>query len=177
MKKFLIWAVTLAFLVGGIGVVAVVNPPVADSAFGDALIVHPGGRGERLTSGLALMANDTAPIMVLMNGSEPGWPEANGLCDQTDPYIVICPEARPENTIGEAAALGELIEEQQWRSVVVVTSDYHLRRTTMLDRACVGEDVALRGVGAPADISTTLRIALITREVLALPQALLSGCR
>lgn len=158
------------------GVTAVVNPPVADAPAGDALVVHAGGHGERLNTALALMGNGAAPILVIMNGADPEWPDANRLCNQTEPFIVVCPTPQPDNTVGEAAELGELVAEQGWRRVVVVTSDYHLRRTSVLDEHCLGT-TALEGVAAPADISTARRVLLIVREVVALPQALLSGCR
>lgn len=176
MKKFLAWSTVIVLLAVGAGVRAVMSPPVSSLPIGDALVVHAGGRGERLTSALALMANGAAPVLIIMNGEAPEWPEANALCDQSEPFVVLCPDPSPDNTIGEASELGRLVTDQQWRSIVVVTSDYHLRRTLVLDGACAG-DAKLHGVGAPADITTARRIALIAREVVALPQAYLSGCR
>ena len=129
----------------------VMTPPSHAQPLGDALVVHAGGRGERLNSALALMDNGAAPVMVIMNGNDPLWPDAFALCNRSNPYIVLCPTPQPDNTVGEASTLGDLIDEQNWRTVVVVTSDYHLRRTMILDGRCAG-DTDLRGVAAPADI-------------------------
>ncbi len=176
MKRFVIWTSVALLALIGAGVRQVTTPPSHAQPLGDALVVHAGGRGERLNSALALMDNGAAPVMVIMNGNDPLWPDAFALCNRSNPYIVLCPTPQPDNTVGEASTLGDLIAEQNWRTVVVVTSDYHLRRTMILDGRCAG-DADLRGVAAPADITTARRAALIGREVIALPQAYLSGCR
>lgn len=175
MRRFVVaFSLVLVVLIG-LGVRAVLTPPEADVPIGDAMIVHDGGHGERLNAALALAANGAAPVMVVMNGAETEWPGGRSLCDQTDPYIVICPTAEPANTSGEASEMGDLVVEQGWRRLVIVTSDYHLRRALMLDEKCAG-DAALLGVGAPADIGALRRVLLVAREVAALPHAWLSGC-
>lgn len=177
MKRFLIWSSVVFLVIVGLGVRAVLDPPVAESPVGDAMIVHDGGHGERLGSALALAANQAAPVLVVMNGEQIDWPNGLRLCDQTEPFTVICPEPRPSNTIGEAAEIADLLDEQpSWQRLVIVTSDYHLRRALMLDEKCAA-DTALLGVGAPAEIGPVRRTLLIIREVAALPHAWLSGCR
>lgn len=175
MKRALGWATVVVVIVLGLGVRAVLVPPVADAPVGDAIVVHDGGHGERLRSGLALAANQAAPVVVVMNGENIDWPNGQRLCDQTEPFVVICPQPRPESTVGEAAVIQDLIVAQNWRRVVIVTSDYHLRRALMLDAKCAG-DATLLGAGAPADITALRHTLLVIREVAALPHAWLAGC-
>jgi uncharacterized SAM-binding protein YcdF (DUF218 family) len=54
------------------------------------------------------------------------------------------------NTRQEAFALRKLIREQRWRRVIVVTSNYHTRRTRYIFRRAMDKDVEVR-VAAAAD--------------------------
>jgi uncharacterized SAM-binding protein YcdF (DUF218 family) len=175
VKRFLIVSSLLVVALVASAVVSVTNPPQAESRSGDAVMVHAGGRGDRLQAALALMGTDASTTLVIMNGTAEEWPEANVLCGQSEPFEVLCPDTAIDNTVGEARALAELATEKEWRTVVVVSSDYHLRRASILDRRCV-EGVEIRPVASQADISTSRRVLLIVREVLALPQAYTTGC-
>ncbi len=155
--------------------VAVTNPPQAELRSGDAVMVHAGGRGDRLDAALALVGAGASNTLVIMNGTAEQWPEANALCGQSEPFLVLCPDTDIDNTVGEARVLAELAVEQQWQTVVVVSSDYHMRRASILDRRCA-EGVEIRPAPAQADISTSRRVLLTVREVLALPQAYTTGC-
>ncbi|MGF1666785.1 MAG: YdcF family protein [Acidimicrobiia bacterium] len=175
MKRFLIVSSLLVVALVASAVVLVTSPPETDSRSGDAVMVHAGGRGDRLQAGLALMGAGASTTLVIMNGTAEEWPEANALCGQAEPFLVLCPDTSIDNTVGEARTLAELAAERQWRSVVVVSSDYHLRRASIIDRRCA-EGVEIRPVAAQADISTSRRVLLTLREVLALPQAYTTGC-
>jgi uncharacterized SAM-binding protein YcdF (DUF218 family) len=176
MKRFLIVSSLLVVALVATAVVAVTSPPASDSLSGDAVVVHAGGRGDRLQAGLTLMEAGASNTLVIMNGTAEEWPEASALCGQAEPFLVLCPDTNIENTVGEARALAELAEDQGWRAVVVVSSDYHLRRASILDRRCA-EGVEIRPVASQADITTSRRVLLTVREVLALPQAYTTGCR
>lgn len=175
MRRFVRLAIVATILVLGAAVAAVLIPPSTDIVSGNVVVVHAGGRGERLQTGQALVQTGAAPILVIMNGTAEDWPEANAICGQAEPFLVMCPDSDIENTVGEVRELADLAVENSWRSAVVVTSDYHLRRTTILHGRC-SDGVEIRPVAAEADISTTRRVLLVIREVLALPQAYTTGC-
>lgn len=139
---------------------------------GDAIVVHAGGRGERHEHARNLMSNDAAATLVIMYGERSE--HSGGLCGQIEPYEVLCPAPEPETTIGEARAIGALAEERGWISLITVTTDYHLRRATMLDRRCSGIDVI--GSAAPSGRSGRGYWNQLTIEMAAMPQAALAGC-
>ena len=112
----------------------------------DAVVVLAGGRGERLEEATRLMDAGTARVLAVSHGRQPGWTEGNRLCNGVERYEVVCFEPEPDRTYGEARAVRRLAGERGWRSVVVVTSRYHVTRATMLVDRCFDGDV--RGVGA-----------------------------
>ena len=143
-------------------------PPSAD-----AVVVHAGQR-HRLRLALRLMDEEVAPVLVLFYG-ETGYPgDGPELClNRRTPYEVLCPEPNSQDTAGEARALAALAEEREWNSVVVVTSDYHLRRARYLDRKCTDIDIA--GVSARPR-TLTLQVQRTIGEMIALPLAWFSRC-
>lgn len=169
--------VLLAILaaIGGVLLVAVLKPPVSTDPKGDAVVVHAGGRGERLRRALELIQAGAAPTLVIMGGSSEKWPEARQLCGQMAPFEVLCPEPKPGSTLGEAQALAVLAAANGWESVVAVTSDYHLRRAHLLDRKC-SPGLAVHGAAAASDLPTITWLARVGREMIALVDAALTGC-
>jgi hypothetical protein len=117
----------------------VVNPPVDPSPTGDAIFVHAGGSGERVEAAIDLFDTGAAPVLVI---SDPGGRSSRvprGLCG-SEPSI-ICVTPATIDTAGEARALGSLVAERGWERVVVVTSDYHQRRASMLDSSCTSATI------------------------------------
>jgi len=141
---------------------------------GDAVVVHAGGKGERLDHALQLMAAGAAPTLVIMRGSAPTWPQANALCGQVDPFEVLCPPPDPDTTIGEALALRTLAFERNWGVVVAVTSDYHLRRATYLDAKCSSSNIV--GSAAASELSAPIYASRVVKEMAAMLQALIVSC-
>lgn len=106
----------------------------------DAVVLFAGGRGERLILADHLMGNGVAPNLVIPNGMAPEWPAGNRACTETRHYHVYCPRPDPDTTQGEARAIAELAERERWRTVLVVTSTYHVARAgLLLDRCFDGE--------------------------------------
>ena len=96
------------------------------------------------------MRRGVAPVLVISDGAIPGWPEANRLCaGRSEGFRTICFHPDPYSTRGEAQAVARLMRRRGWRSVVVVTSTYHVIRARMDFRRCV--DGRVFGVGAHAD--------------------------
>ncbi len=102
----------------------------------DAIVVLSGGKKHRLEEGLRLWHAGIAPTIVISDGRDPEWDEANRLCGRAR---VRCFKPDPYSTRGEArwtAARG-------WDSVVVVTSTYHVRRTRELFGRCFAGRLAV----------------------------------
>ena len=145
--------------------------PSVDEPRGDAVVVHAGQR-TRLAHALDLMEQGAAPTLVIMFGEDQ--PRSRRLCGRTEPFEVICPTPEASNTIGEATELGRLVEERGWSTVVAVTSDYHLRRATFLDRKCADVDVV--GSGAGNGVPRRSVVGRIAREMAAMVQARFTQC-
>ena len=162
--------------IAGLGLfVSVIRPPTATDPTGDAVVVHAGGRGERLRRALEMMEAGAAPTLVIMGGSVDNWPAAQRLCGQASPFEVLCPDPVPGTTMGEARALSELVIARGWKSVVAVTSDYHLRRAHFLDRKC-SPDLMVYGAAARSELPMLLWLGRIGREMIALVEAALAHC-
>jgi uncharacterized SAM-binding protein YcdF (DUF218 family) len=123
----------------------------------DAIVVLSGGRKTRLAKGLELVRAEVAPTLVISDGTAPGWKDANRLCNGGARFQVVCFRPRPYSTHGEAVDVARLARERGWRSLVVVTSRYHVTRSRLLFRRCTEADVS--GVAAatsPAAIALNL---------------------
>ncbi len=146
-----LFAARFRWVVAGIvlslaGVVAsVARPIMAPSATAvehgelvDAVVVLAGGNGERLTAALDLMEAEVAPVLVVSLGNQSwvGRAERDRLCAEPQAFTVICREVVPDNTVGEARQLSQLAEDEQWSSIGLVTSTYHLHRATVLFARC-----------------------------------------
>jgi hypothetical protein len=96
----------------------------------DAVVVL-GGHGARVGVGVGLVREGFAPMLALSSGCPP---------PQPDGVEVVPFTPRPFNTRGEASAVAELARKRRWRSIVVVTSGYHIRRARLLfERAVAAE--------------------------------------
>jgi uncharacterized SAM-binding protein YcdF (DUF218 family) len=161
------WAIAAATLF--------VWPPHHEAARADALVVLAGGRGPRLAKGLELVRRGVAPVLVVSDGWSPTWPEANRLCaGRPAPVPVACFHPDPYSTRGEAEAFSRLAARRGWRSVVVVSSRYHLLRARMLFERCYDGTVST----AAANGTLLGRILEAPVETLKLGYALLvkRGC-
>ena len=112
----------------------------------DAVVVLSGGRGHRLAEGRRLVAQGVSGTLVISDGNDPDWPEANRLCRSRR---AICFTPDPYSTQGEARWIAQEARERRWDSVVVVTSTYHVRRTRMIVRRCYDGDLAVVGARPP----------------------------
>jgi uncharacterized SAM-binding protein YcdF (DUF218 family) len=60
----------------------------------------------------------------------------------------VCFDAVPFSTQGEARTIARLARERGWRSVVVVTSRFHVTRAHMLFRRCLELPLYVVGTGS-----------------------------
>ncbi|HUZ80605.1 MAG TPA: YdcF family protein [Gaiellaceae bacterium] len=119
----------------------------------DAVVVLSGGRNSRLDPALKLVERGLAPILVISSPfKDPRWTTAHRLCRGQDghlPFKVICFEAVPYSTRGEAETVTRLARHDGWKRIVVVTSMYHVTRARMLFRRCYHGDLSMVGTSAP----------------------------
>jgi uncharacterized SAM-binding protein YcdF (DUF218 family) len=118
-------------------------------AHADAVIVLSGGR-ERLPPAMALVRRGVAPVLAISSvGRTRPWPLGQRLCrrGRYAGAAVICFDAKPYSTQGEARAVERLVRARQWSRIVVVTSRFHVTRAHMLFRRCY--DGGLWTVGVP----------------------------
>ncbi len=112
----------------------------------DAVMVLAGQKS-RLPVAVELVSRGVAPVLVISDGLNPNWPEANRLCRDRDPERVVCIRPDPYSTQGEARLAGRLARERDWDSLVVVSSRFHLLRARQILERCFRGELDL--VGAP----------------------------
>jgi uncharacterized SAM-binding protein YcdF (DUF218 family) len=174
-----VWTVAAAFAVVSIALVAATArfllwPETDSPTRADAVVVLAGGQGERLTKALELIHAGRAPTLVIANGDDPRWPEANRLCGGAPDFEVVCFRPDPDSTRGEARALASLAERRNWRSLVVVTSTYHLTRARLLVGRCYAGKASF--VAAPPSAGVFRMILNVTREWAGLARSIAGGC-
>lgn len=154
-----------------------VRPESDDPSRSDAIVVlGPGLHGERFAEGLRLMRRGLAGTLLISEARDPNWTAATKLCSGRAPLRVICFRASPYTTRGEARIVARLAREHGWRSLVIVTSTYHVQRARILYRRCFGGRLAV--VGAQPSAGLAERAARIGHEWGGLAYALVfaRGC-
>jgi uncharacterized SAM-binding protein YcdF (DUF218 family) len=134
VRRALLVTAVVAGLLLVVGVVAVnlrlfVFPRSSTPAHADAVVVLAGGNGERLDQGLDLVRRGVAANLVVSTG-----PDA--LCASRHTFAVHCFLPHPDDTRGEAEAVGRLASREGWHHLVLVTSDYHATRARILVGRC-----------------------------------------
>jgi uncharacterized SAM-binding protein YcdF (DUF218 family) len=101
----------------------------------DALVVlGPGLEGERLIRARELAGRKLTSVVVVSRSRQSvRWPIERELCAL--PHA-ICFRARPSTTRGEARMVGNLARTLGWRSLLIVTSTYHVTRVRILFSRC-----------------------------------------
>ena len=127
------------------------SPPQATPHHTDAIVVLGGLSKERLPVAQELQESLNIPILVVSTTGLSGNVEGDALCHEDDDPDLVCFRPSPLNTRGEAKGLAELIRQNGWKSVTVVTSDYHLLRAGTLMRQCTSAEVQM--VGSQPDLS------------------------
>ena len=143
-------AIVAAWLVACL--VLFVWPPAESKppAHADVVVVLSGDK-KRLQPALDLVRKGVAPVLAISTVERTRhWPLARRLCS-TRRYAgarVVCFDAVPFSTQGEARTIARLARERGWRSVVVVTSRFHVTRAHMLFRRCLELPLYVVGTGS-----------------------------
>jgi uncharacterized SAM-binding protein YcdF (DUF218 family) len=130
-------------------------PPAnsASPAHADAVVVLAGGRDSRLDPALKLMRQGVAPVLAISSvARDPKWVTAKRLCAGAYGKLrfqVLCFDAVPYSTRGEAETVSRLARTRDWRRIVVVTSTYHVTRARMLFRRCFHGRLWTVGTSSP----------------------------
>jgi uncharacterized SAM-binding protein YcdF (DUF218 family) len=115
----------------------------------DAVVVLSGATS-RLPPAEALIRAGVAPVLAISSVRKtPKWKAARALC-KAGTYAgarVVCFEAQPYSTRGEAETVTRMAERQGWHSLVIVSSTFHLTRAELLFSRCFHGRLSL--VGAP----------------------------
>ncbi len=102
----------------------------------DAIVVLAGERS-RLATGVQLADRGVAGVLIISNGNAKGWKEANTICASKRRYQVICPQPSSDDTEGEAHTISRIARVRGWNRLVLVSSNYHLRRARTLFHRCL----------------------------------------
>ena len=116
-----------------------------------AVVVLSGAKN-RLTKAEQLIRGGVAPVLAISRVRRtPHWPAARRLC-RAGRFIrarVICFEANPFSTRGEAETMSRIARAHGWRSLVIVSSTFHLTRAKLLFRRCYSGRLSLVGASTP----------------------------
>ena len=119
----------------------------------DAIVVFLGGVGEtgkagggaqeRLNEAVALYKGGYAKYMVLSSGYVYSFNEAETMRDsaisQDVPESAIVLEQRSTNTYQNVTYVNDILKDHHWRSILLVSSPYHMRRSMMVWRKLAPE--------------------------------------
>lgn len=130
-------------------------PHTTNPTQADAVVVLGGGEGERLTRGLELMNHKVSNVLVLSTGTDwfaPASVPVKSMCNNHPPeFEVVCIAAQPDSTKGEAMEISKMAKARGWRRIALVTTDFHLTRSTRWFERCFSGTIY--PVGAPASLS------------------------
>jgi uncharacterized SAM-binding protein YcdF (DUF218 family) len=114
----------------------------------DVVVVLSGGR-ERLPPALALIRRGVAKTLAISSVARtPNWPLGHSICAKHR-YAgarVLCFDAVPYSTRGEAETVARLARTHHWSRVVVVTSRFHITRAHLIFRRCYHDRLWFVGV-------------------------------
>jgi len=126
-----------------------VDPQIDPVRRSDAVVVIAGGP-LRLKKGIELAQEGVAPLLIVSvpRGAWAYKEEAPHLCDghgARRPFELICFHPNPESTQGEARAVKRIAATRHLRSVIVVTSYFHVSRARLEMRRCFHGRLAVIG--------------------------------
>ncbi|WP_226580658.1 YdcF family protein [Halobacillus litoralis] len=107
----------------------------------DAIIVLSGGEN-RLEHGVELYKDGAADTLILTNALEEGTTEEDAV-SMGIPERAIIEETKADSTYENATLSKEIMDRENLTSAIVVTSDYHSRRTKMTFEDIYDKDYSL----------------------------------
>jgi uncharacterized SAM-binding protein YcdF (DUF218 family) len=136
-----------------------------------AIIVLAGDGAHRFPRALSLARAGVAPVLVVSDGAQSEWAPSRKLCanPRGHGFRVICFRPAPYSTRGEARRALALAERYHWRSLLVVTSTYHLFRARLLFDRCLNGHARVYATGTDDNlawlplnmVSETVKLGLV----------------
>jgi len=137
----------------------------------DAIIVLSGDMEHRFPRALELARSRVAPVLVVSDGARSSWAPARILCAHPggQRFRVVCFRPDPYSTRGEARGALTLAERYHWRSLLIVTSTYHVYRARLLFKRCLDGHARVYATGARSSrawlavnmVSETFKLGLV----------------
>ncbi len=136
------------------------------------------GDPSRVRPGFELARKGVAPVLVLSDGRRSESPLARKLCahPKRQGFRVLCFRPSPYSTRGEAREARVLAERRGWRSLLVVTSTYHVYRARLLFERCLPPPFKLSVRGTGDSLGPLPWNALKETGKLLLAETLRRGC-
>ncbi|MGI8315490.1 YdcF family protein [Halobacillus mangrovi] len=132
---FIIFVITL-FILGPEYLKAESSPEKSD-----AIILLSGGE-ERLEQAVKLYKDERANKIILTNSTE-HWTKVETVSERGIPTQDLLEEPKATSTFENATLSKEIMKEHNFKSAIVVTSDYHARRTKMTFDRVYESDIQL----------------------------------
>jgi uncharacterized SAM-binding protein YcdF (DUF218 family) len=131
-----------------------------------AIIVLAGDAEHRFPRALALARAGVAPVLVVSDGARSSWAPARKLCAHpgNHGFRVVCFRPAPYSTRGEARGALALAERNRWRSLLVVTSTYHVFRARMLFGRCLDGHARVYATGTSTSLAW-LPLKMVTETI------------
>jgi len=139
----------------------------------DAVFVLSGSRN-RLPVGVKLVREGYAPLLVVSRTKPHPTQLELDACAHRLGVRVLCVDAEPYSTVGEAELLARLAASHHWHAVNVVTSNYHIVRARILMRRCYHG--TLRMISAPVGLAATLQNMALESVKLPYHELVHRGC-
>jgi hypothetical protein len=137
----IIWAWLIA------GLFLYVDPAVDQPKHSDAVVVlAPTVTTGRLDYAESLMSDGYGSTLVISVPEDPSGNAPTDVCRAKRTYRIICFSPDPVTTQGEARAVRRLSEEHGWRSITVVTNDFHATRARTIIGRCYPHDLNVAAV-------------------------------
>jgi uncharacterized SAM-binding protein YcdF (DUF218 family) len=153
LRRFLLVVAGLVAAWLSLCLVLFVWPPSESTAPAHAgVVVVLSGDKRRLPPALALIRRGVAPVLAISTVERTRhWPLAERLCaaGRYRGARVLCFDAVPFSTQGEARTIGRLARVRDWASIVVVTSTFHVTRAKLLFDRCADVPVRVLGASSP----------------------------
>jgi len=140
MLRLVLKVLVLALLAwAGLAVYLFAFPHRDKPAHASAIVVLGSDARHRLPLGLKLAGDGVAPVLVVSDGVGSDWAPARALCAHPGghSFKVVCFRPDPFSTRGEAQEMKRMAAARGWRSLLVVTSTYHVYRARMLFQRCL----------------------------------------
>jgi uncharacterized SAM-binding protein YcdF (DUF218 family) len=152
-------------------VVLFVVPPERSAPPGtDAVVVLSGDHGDRLALGLQLVRTGQSGVLVILRPSDGPYAASRPLCEEPQPFEVVCTDPAVVSTAGDVAEIARLADGLGWRDVAVVTSRFHVARSQVILDRCTSVRAVV--VGSDPPFSPRQWLAPLAHEMGGLLQAL-----